>query len=142
MEAKVRRKFWGLRRSLDERGRRLWAATEARALGRGGPALVARATKLSRSTIYLGLRELREGGAAPVGRVRRRGGGRQPLVQTQPKLCAALDRLVEPTRKPCPHNSRAKRRTLLQVQRSDVSGSPREVGSTNLSSAAHNMGCV
>ena len=33
----------------------------------------------------------------PVGRVRRSGGGRKPLIQTQPKLCAALDRLVEPT---------------------------------------------
>ena len=97
MEAKVRQKFLGLRRSLDERGRRLWAATEARALGRGGPTLVARATKLSRSTIGIGLRELRDGGAAPVGRVRRCGGGRQPLIQTQPKLCAVLDRLVEPT---------------------------------------------
>ena len=97
MEAKVRRKFLGLRRSLDERGRRLWAATESRALGRGGSALVARATKLSRSTIGIGLRELRDGGAAPVGRVRRHGGGRKPLTQTQPKLCAALDRLVEPT---------------------------------------------
>ena len=43
-----------------------------------------------------------------------------------------------PDAQPC---SPAKRRTLLQVQRSGVSGSPREVGSTNRSSASHNAGC-
>ena len=142
MEAKVRRKFLGLRRSLDERGRRLWAATEARALGLGGPALIARATKLSRSTIHIGLRELREGGAALVGRVRRHGGGRQPLIQTQPMLCAALDRLVEPTSRGDPETSL--RWTCKSVRRlaRELCGQGFRVGSTNLSSAAHNLGCV
>ena len=51
---------------LDERTRRLWAAVEARAIGRGGIRHVAEATKLSRATIRAGLQELARSGAATV----------------------------------------------------------------------------
>jgi DNA-binding phage protein len=56
--ARLREKFAVLEAVLDERGRRLWAVTEARALGHGGQTLVAQATGLSRRTIYQGLQEL------------------------------------------------------------------------------------
>src|SRR5262249_13597700 len=62
----------------------------------GGQALVARATGLARSTIYLGLREL-AAGSHPGDRVRRPGGGRKPWVKRYPGLPAALEALVEPT---------------------------------------------
>ncbi len=84
---------------LDERARRLWAATEARAIGRGGISRVAQATGLSRITIRAGLNELR---AAPggeddlAGRVRRPGGGRKPLTEHDPTLLGALEALVDP----------------------------------------------
>ena len=55
-------KFAILRPLLDERARRLWAAVEARAIGRGGISRVAEATGLSRPTIRAGLQEL----AGPV----------------------------------------------------------------------------
>jgi len=97
MEAMVRTKFRRVRRALDERARRLWAAAEAKALGRGGPTLVARATSMSRSTIHIGLRELRRRGSLPIGRIRRPGGGRRRLTMTQPRLLSALDALVEPS---------------------------------------------
>jgi Rhodopirellula transposase DDE domain len=100
MEAIVREKFRALEPAMDERIRRLWAATEAKAMGHGGQTLIAQATGLSRSTLHLGLRELAQGAAAatePGRRVRRRGGGRKALVDHDPTLLADLDALVEPT---------------------------------------------
>ena len=86
-----------LRHSLDERSRRLWAATEAHAVGHGGASLVARATGISRSTIMRGLQEARTGGRVASGRIRRPGGGRKQATTVDPGLSAALDHLVEPT---------------------------------------------
>jgi DNA-binding phage protein len=54
----IAEKFASLEPVLDERARRLWAAAEARAIGRGGISRVAEATGLSRITIRMGLREL------------------------------------------------------------------------------------
>src|SRR2546426_12535890 len=58
-----------------ERSRRIWAATEARAIGHGGIALVERATGISRATIQRGLRELDADAPLPLGRTRKAGGG-------------------------------------------------------------------
>ena len=82
---------------LDERSRRLWAATEARSLGRGGITLVARATGISRSTITRGLREVEAGESVDPSRIRRPGGGRKRLVDRDPTLLADLQGLVEPS---------------------------------------------
>ena len=94
-------KFIILRPLLDERARRAWAAVEARALGRGGMSRVAEATGLSRVTIRAGLQELARadtasGPQAPPERLRRRGGGRQPLSLHAPHLLHALETLVDP----------------------------------------------
>ena len=62
LQDQIQAKYAALRPFLDERRRRLWAANEAVALGRGGVTLVAAATGLARSTVGDGLRELR----APV----------------------------------------------------------------------------
>jgi Rhodopirellula transposase DDE domain len=80
---------------LDERGRRLWAAAEARSAGRGGIAAVVRATGISESTVLRGLADL-ESGARPVpGRVRRHR-GRTPILEREPGLWEDLERLVDP----------------------------------------------
>lgn len=83
---------------MGEAALRLWAAVEAEALGRGGVAAVARVTGLSRTTIYVGLGELKQ--KIPLamkdGRMRRAGGGRKRLTAKDPGLRAALDQLVEP----------------------------------------------
>ena len=96
--ATLRAKYRALAPALTERTRRVWAATEARALGRGGPGLVAEATGLSPATIRRGLTEL-EGRDAPlpVDRVRKRGGGRKRATVLAPTLLRDLDALVEPT---------------------------------------------
>lgn len=93
----LRTKFTALAPLLTERSRRLWAATEARALGHGGIALVERATGVSRSTIHRGLCELEADERLSPGRARRPGGGRKPASATDPSLVTDLDALVEPT---------------------------------------------
>jgi transposase len=81
---------------LNERQRRLLAGAQARALGRGGVAAVARASGMSRSTVQTGAREVDEGPEA-TGRVRRPGAGRPKLIDSDPALLQNLDDLVEPT---------------------------------------------
>ena len=100
MIARLREKFAVLDAVLDERGRRLWAVTEAKAIGHGGQTLVAKATGLSRRTIYQGLREIEPlsgGHQAATPRVRSPGGGRKSLTAHDPTLLADLEALVEPS---------------------------------------------
>ncbi|MDT5335350.1 MAG: hypothetical protein QOD90_855 [Mycobacterium sp.] len=79
---------------LNERQRRLWAASEARSHGRGGLAAVARATGMSPVTVAKGMREIDAGEAVEAGRVRKRGGGRKALSETDAELLVVLERLV------------------------------------------------
>ena len=93
----VRKKWKDLGGSLNERARRLWAASEAKTIGPGAVSLVARATGLSRGTTHKGLRELESGELAAEERVRRRGGGRKQAQEVQKELVPALEALVDPT---------------------------------------------
>jgi hypothetical protein len=95
-EAVIRQRFDALAPVLGERGRRRFAAAEALTAGRGGIAAVSRATGLARSTIGRGLCELRDGDELDPQRVRRKGGGRKPLVEQDPTLLEDLRMLVEP----------------------------------------------
>jgi hypothetical protein len=79
---------------LDERGRRLFAANEALALGFGGVTATALATGIARSTINRGIDELQSAGNAIDRRVRRPGAGRKSAVTHQPGLPAALAHLI------------------------------------------------
>lgn len=94
----VRAKYAALAPVLNERSRRLWAATEAKALGHGGIAVVERATGIARSTIQRGLRDLEsDEEVLDPERVRRPGGGRKRIVEEDPTVVSDLDGLVEPT---------------------------------------------
>lgn len=84
---------WSL---LDERTRRLTAANEARALGRGGISEVSRACGLSRKAIAKGITEIEDGTAPAPGRVRQPGAGRKKITDHNPRLEGALDRMVDP----------------------------------------------
>ncbi|MCP3822774.1 ISAzo13 family transposase, partial [Streptomyces sp. A3M-1-3] len=88
-------KFTVLFPHLDERQRRLLMAAEARVLGHGGVRAVARAAAVSETTVRKGVFEL-EAGEAPLGRVRRPGGGRRRVADLDPGLRPALLALVEP----------------------------------------------
>jgi hypothetical protein len=104
VEARLRAKFEAVLPHLDERAARLVLAGEARSLGHGGIAAVARASGSARSRVGQGVAEL-ESGIAPPGRVRRPGGGRKPTAVTDPGLVSALLALVEPTRRGDPESA-------------------------------------
>src|ERR1700733_1094964 len=95
LEAVIRRKYFALEPALNERTRRLWAATESQAIGYGGDALVAGATGLARDVIRAGRKEL-EKGVTSSGRQRGPGGGRKSVVETQEGWVQTLEELVAP----------------------------------------------
>jgi hypothetical protein len=91
----LRDKYMTIYPELDERGRRRWAAMEARSLGWGGVAAVALATGLSDRTVRNGIREI--GRSNELGdRQRKPGAGRKRRESEQPGILMALDALVEP----------------------------------------------
>ncbi len=95
--ALIRARFASLSPHLNERGRRLLAASEAQAAGHGGIVAVSRATGLAPSTIGRGLRELADGAVLEGGWVRQPGGGRKALAASDPGLLGALLALVSPS---------------------------------------------
>ena len=95
--ALIRARFACLSPHLDERGRRLLAASEAQAAGHGGIVAVSRATGLAPTTIGRGLRELADGAVLEGGWVRQPGGGRKALAASDPGLLGALLALVSPS---------------------------------------------
>lgn len=95
LEAAIVEKYAAIASVLDERARRVWAATESRAIGYGGDALVSSSTGLARETIRNGRRDI-ERGLEETERVRRVGAGRPGIKQTQPGIKEALEQLVDP----------------------------------------------
>ena len=100
--ATIASKFQALSGRLDEATLRVWAATEARSLGRGGISTVAKAIGMSRTTIHAGLAELKAAAQPAAGktegrlRARAAGGGRKKLANKDASLLRDLDALVEP----------------------------------------------
>ena len=92
----IKKRFSVLSGLLDERSRRLVAAAESLALGRGGISAVSRATRMSRPVIRLGVGELENPQRVVRGRVRRPGGGRKRIVESDSDLVGDLEGLVEP----------------------------------------------
>jgi len=104
VEVSLKVKFEALLPHLDERAARLVLAAEARSLGHGGIAAVARASGSARSRVQDGVAEL-ESGEEPLGRVRRPGGGRKKITEIDAGLVQALLGLVEPTRRGDPESA-------------------------------------
>jgi transposase len=96
IESEVRARFEMLAPFLNERTRRLAAAAEAAAIGRGGIARVSRATGVSRRAIASGLDQLKAPDDLGSGRIRRPGGGRKRTVETDATLRTDLERLIDP----------------------------------------------
>ena len=93
----IKKRFAVLNKLLDERSRRLVAGAESLALARGGISAVSRATGISRPVIRLGVAELKNPRTALVGRVRRPGGGRKRISESDPGILRDLENLVEPS---------------------------------------------
>jgi hypothetical protein len=96
----IQRRFRSLVPFLDERMRRLVAASESKVIGYGGVSVVARATGVSRRAITEGMKELRNPQTRKVrldeARIRRSGAGRKRTVEKDSTLLEDLDRLVDP----------------------------------------------
>jgi len=94
----IRNKFNQIQPFLNERAIRIWCATEAKALGRGGKAMVCNATGISWPTVAKGMKEL---AAEPVqvtpGRIRRPGGGRKKITKKDTTLLQDLEALIDPS---------------------------------------------
>ena len=82
---------------LNEKQKRLYLASEAIAIGRGGVTEVSRISGISRSVITAGIKDIKDGDGkvlsidAPI---RRKGAGRKPITETQPGIKEALEKLV------------------------------------------------
>jgi len=97
-EADVRERYERIAPTLDERGRRLFAANEALQFGYGGRDAVERATGVAKNTVRRGIAELQELETLgpPPGRQRQPGGGRKRAEESDPGLVPALRQLLEP----------------------------------------------
>ncbi len=130
-------KYFVLRKVLDERARRLWAATEAQSFGFGGVSFVANQTGLARTTIYRGLDELKQiekdcyAGIADLDCIRRPGAGRRSIVDVYPDISERLESLVEPIRgdpeSPLRWTCKSTRRLADELVSRGYSVSPRKV---------------
>lgn len=103
----LRKKYQGIKHTLNEKSRRLWCATEALALGKGGVGVIHQITQVSPPTIYAGIRELKSvsGRKKSHQRIRKKGGGAKSVVRKMPTVLKELEALVEPTTKGHPESS-------------------------------------
>lgn len=103
----LREKFAALRSLLNERSIRIWCATEAKAIGFGGKAMVHKATGISWPTIIKGSKELKtpQDSLNTTSRIRRKGGGRKKITDKDKTLLADLDQLIDPSTRGDPETS-------------------------------------
>jgi len=103
LEEIIFKKYELLKPFLNEQGKRLFAGSEALALGEGSISIVSRATGISRDTISKACKELlnKKVGTSdnllPDGKIRAPGGGRKKVVDKDPTIVSDLETLVEPT---------------------------------------------
>jgi transposase len=103
LEEIIFNKYELLKPFLDEQNKRLFAGSEALAIGEGGISIVSRATGMSRDTISKACKELLSGNVGtseipiPDGKIRAPGGGRKKVVDKDPTLVSDLEELIEPT---------------------------------------------
>jgi hypothetical protein len=105
MEKVVRQKWRQLKATMDERARRLWAGTEAGAMGYGGVAAVARATGMAISTVRKGRDEARAGARRQDVVIVRRTSGKRPFELLNPEVWPALELLVDPVTRGDPESA-------------------------------------
>jgi transposase len=93
--AQIKVKYSSISVGLNERSRRIWAASEANAIGYGGVTLVHKATNISRSTIHLGIKEISEGLSSTVSSIRSKGGGRKSLESKDGNLLKEIEAIAD-----------------------------------------------
>ena len=91
--------------ALNERTLRLFAAAEARSLGWGGISLVSRTLEISRDRISRGIKELESEKKLHPDRIRRKGGGRKKLLESDRTLKDDIESLISPYTRGDPESS-------------------------------------
>jgi hypothetical protein len=142
----IRSRYADLAQVMDERVTRLWAAGEAKSLGRGGIAAVTAATGILGKRIRYGIRDLADMQRSPPGesprrqRVRRPGGGRKELTETDSMLVPDLESLIDPLTRGDPESPL--RWTCKSVRKltEELRGMGHEVGAQKVSELLHELG--
>lgn len=98
-------KYQMLAPALNERTLRLFAAAEARSLGWGGISLVSRTLEISRDRISRGIKELESEKKLHPDRIRRKGGGRKKLLESDRTLKDDIESLISPYTRGDPESS-------------------------------------
>ena len=111
----VRKKYKLISVHLNERTRRIWAASEARALGHGGISWVSEATGMARITIHAGINELSNKKKRAPERIRDYGGGRKRLTDKDPKLLSDLEQILAPSVRGDPESSQREKQPIISV---------------------------
>ena len=93
---KLKKKFNLVSVHLNEKTRRIWAAIEAKTLGRFGVTILSAATNLSRSTIYLGIKDLKSKKKSDIDKIRNSGAGRKKIIEKDKTLLTDLEAILEP----------------------------------------------
>jgi len=142
LEQSVSARFKSLEPIFDEKSRRLWAGAEALSAGRGGIISVHRATGISRSTIYQGIKDLEhpEKLEANLTRTRSPGGGRKKAVDVNPELQSALEALVEPITRGDPESPLRWTCKSLRVLAGELDAQGYSVSHSMIGELLHSMG--
>lgn len=122
--AAITARYESLKTLLDERSRRLLAAAESQAVGKGGISVVAKATGMSRPVIRQGIADLKDPTALTAGRVRKEGGGRKRAIDKDASLKTDLQSLLESTTRGDPQAAlrwtcKSVRQLTAELQRMD-----------------------
>jgi hypothetical protein len=127
----IAKKYEALKGHLDEKARRLWCATEAIQLGRGGITIVLRATGITAPTIRRGIREVEHPETIEKGRIRKIGGGRKRLEGKD--IDDEIERLVEPVTRGDPESplrwtSKSTRKLADELNKDEYKASYKTIG--------------
>ncbi|MGH8302558.1 MAG: ISAzo13 family transposase [Steroidobacteraceae bacterium] len=139
-ESRIAERYRALGPELNERQRRVVAASEAASCGPGGIAAVVRATGIGRNTVKRGLAQLRSGERLEVGRVRRAGAGRRRLTDSDPGLLAALEALVEPDTRGDPQSPLRWSSKSLQKLAAALGGAGHEISDRSVGKLLRGLG--
>lgn len=139
-ERSIREKYMKMLPVLTERSKRIWAATEAQSLGRGGISAVSRATGINRNTIAQGLRELQSPETLAPDRIRRPGAGRKRASVVDPTLGRDLDRLIDPLTRGDPESPLRWTCKSLRKLASELAPMGHEVSYVVVGALLHEMG--
>lgn len=139
-EKTIAKKYMKLIPVMTERSKRIWAATEALAHGRGGISVVSRATGIHRNTIAKGIGELESPETLAPDHIRRQGGGRKRSSVIDTTLTEDLERLIDPVTRGDPESPLRWTCKSLRKLSDELERKGHQVSHTVVAALLHEMG--